>query len=365
MTKPLVSIIMPAYNSGKLISESIDSVLCQSYDNIELLIIDDGSTDDTTIIVNCYIQNDKRIKLLHNKGKGVSSARNCGIKNALGAYICFLDSDDIYSNNAIELRLEYLRNHPNVDAAFCEVRLTDQKLKELGWVITGKPVVTFEDFYNNAVHTASVLFKSDIIKRIGFDESFSNGEDWLCWHRIARMGVEYHYVHGCFVLYRQHNSTVLSNFKYHENQLLRVIDIIYGMDPGCPNPDPRYSSGLTKPSKLILITQRRIRLFFFLLMKYNFQDAEEIGNELMNYDLTKINTNDLVSSLKISTVRAELCHMNDWEVKFNSKRKKIEPFLKRYLPNDKLTDMLNKIEKPSFTQRIKAYIKSIVLNRNN
>lgn len=353
----LVSVIMPALNAERYIEESIASVLNQSYKNIELLIVDDGSTDKTVHIINNMVKADARIKHLKNPGKGVSAARNFGIKTAKGNYITFLDSDDIYHPETIRLRAEYLDNNPNVKAVFCEIRLTDPHLNEIGWIIPGKPVVAFPDFHGNAVQTPTLMFHADIIKLVGFDESFTNGEDWLCWQRIARMGIEYHRVQGCYVLYRQHNSTVLRNFKHHENQLLRVIDILYGVDPDCPEPDPRYYNGLEAPAKNSIILQRRLQLFFFLLNKLDLKNAAEIGEELLAYEIQKINPQGMLALLKIATVRATLCHMNSWEDHFNAKRQKIEPYLKKYLPNEHVSTMLKTIKRTTFLYKIKTIIK--------
>ncbi len=342
----LVSVIMPALNAEKYIEESISSVIKQSYKNLELLIIDDGSTDRTASIVSQMVKDDNRIIYLKNPGKGVSAARNVGIKNAQGDYITFLDSDDIYHPDAVKLRAEYLDNNENVKAVFCEIRLTDPNLKGIGWVIPGKSVVTFPDFHGNAVQTPTLMFRSDIIKRVGFDESFTNGEDWLCWQRIARMGVEYYLVSGCHVLYRQHNSTVLRNYKHHENQLLRVIDILYGIDPDCPEPDPRYHDGLKTPPKETVLIQRRLQLFFFLLNQYDFDNAIEIGQELSTYNFDNINVQAMFSALRIATVRSELCHMTLWEYRLNAKKNHIEPYLRKYLPDDKISAVLNMVKKP-------------------
>ena len=108
MVMPLVSIVMPAYNSEKTIIKSIKSILDQSYHNWELLVVDDGSTDKTEKIVLDYIKKDKRIKLIKNSGKGVSSARNAGIDKSEGEYICFLDSDDLYSENVLKNRVKFI-----------------------------------------------------------------------------------------------------------------------------------------------------------------------------------------------------------------------------------------------------------------
>lgn len=359
--KPLVSVIMPALNAEKYIEESLKSLINQSYKSIEIIVVNDNSTDRTVDIVSDFIKSDKRIRLLTNPKKGVSSARNHGIMAARGDFICFLDSDDIYHKEAIHKRADYLINNPGVGAVFCEIRLTGPNLNDLGWIMKGKPVVTFEDFHGNPIHTASVMFRTNIIKAVGFDETYTNGEDWLCWQRIARMGIDYHRVMGTYILYRQHHATVLSNFKEHEDKLLKVLDIVFGEDINCLNPKPQYRNGLNVNDKNLTILHRRIRLFFFLCVKGKFDDATEVGKELLSYNLKQIDINEYIASLRIATVRAELCHMDEWKDVLNKKKKEIEPYLFKYLPQEIVIIILSQVKEKNMIQMFKTYVKSILI----
>lgn len=110
MNDKLVSIVMPAYNSGSTISEAIQSVLIQTYSNWELLICNDNSYDDTVLKVQSY--NDSRIKLFNNEySKGAAGARNTSLKHANGRYVAFLDSDDIWVANKLEEQLKFMQTH--------------------------------------------------------------------------------------------------------------------------------------------------------------------------------------------------------------------------------------------------------------
>lgn len=109
MSQPLVSIIMPAYNAERFIEKSIESVLHQSYKNWELLIINDFSKDSTQTIIENYLKKDNRIKLFNQENnRGVAESRNKGIKISKGKYIAFLDSDDLWENNKLEIQIEYM-----------------------------------------------------------------------------------------------------------------------------------------------------------------------------------------------------------------------------------------------------------------
>lgn len=110
MEKDLVSIIMPSYNTGKYISESIDSVVNQTYSNWELIIVDDCSVDDTDEIVSAY--NDSRIKYLKNAtNSGAAYSRNYALREARGEWIAFLDSDDVWVDNKLEVQIKFMQSN--------------------------------------------------------------------------------------------------------------------------------------------------------------------------------------------------------------------------------------------------------------
>lgn len=134
-----VSVIIPVYNVEKYIKECIDSVILQTYKNIEIIIVNDGSTDKSGFICDSYSKNDTRIKVIHKKNEGLSSARNVGLDNATGEYICFLDSDDWMDiqtiNEAINISIKY-----EADIVFwsCIKEYLDKSLKY-------KVIQTFSD----------------------------------------------------------------------------------------------------------------------------------------------------------------------------------------------------------------------------
>ena len=116
--QPLVSIIMPAYNCENYISEAIESVLSQSYQNWELLIVDDGSTDHSPEIIDRYAQKDVRIQSFHNKNEGVSAARNFALSKISGELVTFIDSDDVYHPDRLQRMVQIFEKYPNCDIVF-------------------------------------------------------------------------------------------------------------------------------------------------------------------------------------------------------------------------------------------------------
>ena len=116
--REMVSVIMPAYNSEKYVSEAIESVCNQSYQNWELLIVNDGSTDHTPQIIDKYSDKDPRIKVFHRKNEGVSMARNVGLNQSRGNYVTFIDSDDVYHAERLERMVEVFEQYTDCDIVF-------------------------------------------------------------------------------------------------------------------------------------------------------------------------------------------------------------------------------------------------------
>lgn len=179
MSQELISIVIPLYNKEENISRTIDSVLNLNYDNWELLIIDDGSTDNSASVVKSYIH-DTRIKYFYKTNGGVSSARNLGIKISRGEWIIFLDADDYFLPNALSTLYGLVKRHNTLISTgnfFI-------KEKELEWKFcTGRVEKRISNnyrawfYYNFFPRAGAALFHHTIIKKHLFDESLSRYED--------------------------------------------------------------------------------------------------------------------------------------------------------------------------------------------
>lgn len=146
MESGLVSIIMPSWNTGKYIAESIQSVLNQTYTNWELLIVDDCSTDNTDGIVSSF--NDERIKYFHNDiNSGAAFTRNKALREAKGEWIAFLDSDDIWLSNKLEKQIKFM-NDNNYVFSYHDYEKIDEESKSLNIYVTGPDIVTKRKMYN-------------------------------------------------------------------------------------------------------------------------------------------------------------------------------------------------------------------------
>ena len=183
--KPLVSAIIPTFNRGWIVAEAVESILNQDYPNIETIVIDDGSTDDTAKQLFPYLD---RITYIKQENKGVSAARNLGIKKSSGKLTAFLDSDDLWTKEKISCQVNFFQNNP--DAMICQTEET--------WIRNGKRVnpkqkhkkpsgMIFEPSLNLClVSPSAVMIKKELFKTTGyFDENLPACEDYDLWLRIS------------------------------------------------------------------------------------------------------------------------------------------------------------------------------------
>ena len=154
-TSPLISVIITVYNTEKYIKECVDSVINQTYKNLEILLVDDGSTDSSGSICDAYEKIDQRIVALHKENGGISDAKNFGIRNANGEFFCFVDSDDFISENLIEALFTSIST-TNSDISFCNfVKFFSGKKNKIGNYHS-------RNFYENRADAVKGLFTGEI-----------------------------------------------------------------------------------------------------------------------------------------------------------------------------------------------------------
>ncbi len=226
MSNPLISIIMPAYNAEKYIKESMDSVLSQSFKNWELLIINDGSQDNTETIIKSY--DDKRIILVSQQNDGVSSARNRGLEIAQGKYITFLDADDTFPKDSLKSRFEYLEVNPDIDLVDGVVEVQDENLDKI--IREYKPYYQGELLpellrLNDKVFLGiCYFFKSSLAKDLRFNESITHGEDLLFYIQLSNScNIKYSYVKEKIYNYRSSNDSAMANLKGLELGYIKLL----------------------------------------------------------------------------------------------------------------------------------------------
>lgn len=172
--KPKVSVIIPVYNGEKTIKRAINSCLSQTYDNVEVIVIDNASTDSTREIVTCI--DDSRLQLIELDIKGRSNARNVGLDRASGKYFQLLDADDTLANDKIELAVEFMENNPNYLGYASSIRYI--KNNEELEIITPTFKYKNELLNHNVLPINSLVYKKNNVR---FDKNLEYDEDWKYW----------------------------------------------------------------------------------------------------------------------------------------------------------------------------------------
>ncbi|MBQ9513637.1 MAG: glycosyltransferase family 2 protein [Clostridia bacterium] len=192
----LLSVIMPIYNGEKYLSEAIESILNQSYSNIELILVNDGSTDNTLTICQQYAKQDKRIFVLNQKNMGGQIAKNNGIDIAKGDYICFIDSDDYISPSMFRSMIDALEYY-NADFSFCQfTRKTELITKEYKNIVDYFFIKDKEQIFKIIIgkgeklsaggYVWNKIYKKSILKDYRFDSDINIGEDGLFNLKLAK-----------------------------------------------------------------------------------------------------------------------------------------------------------------------------------
>lgn len=186
---PTVSVVIPTFNRAGLLGEAIASVLRQSYSNLEVIVVDDGSTDSTADVVTSFA--DERLILLRQENRGRSAARNRAIAKARGRYIAFLDSDDVYLEHKLEKQVDYMESHPDVGmtytSALCIDGNGDLLAHKYEATISGKIYKDIAFFMPVTVTLPTVMVRREVFDAVGdFDECMYRFEDTDMWRRISK-----------------------------------------------------------------------------------------------------------------------------------------------------------------------------------
>lgn len=205
-----VSIIIPSYNYAHFLDDCIQSVLCQNGVSYEIIVVDDGSTDDTGKLVEKY---NNKIRYIYQDNKGLSSARNTGIKLAKGKYIQFLDADDLLDNNCLYNKFRTLESLGNNFFLVCRNTLFSDfvggKIKTRGeWQLYTKSLDIHLCRLNLAPPHAYFISRENVLKTGFFNESYTGCEDYDYWLRVLGKGVKPVFCKNARVFYRIHNNSM-------------------------------------------------------------------------------------------------------------------------------------------------------------
>jgi glycosyltransferase involved in cell wall biosynthesis len=229
---PTISVIVPAYNAARTILETINSVLQQTFSDFELIVINDGSTDQT--LERLSTVKDPRLKIFSYSNGGLSTARNRGITHAEGEFIAFLDADDLWTVDKLELQLAALQQHPEAGVAYSWNYSMDEK----GESFSAKNPIFFEgNVYaqllvdNFIVNGSNCMIRKQAVESVGeFDPAVAGAADWDYWLRLAAHW-PFVVVRQYQVFYRASSGSMSANIEYMERCTLAVLEKAFQAAP--------------------------------------------------------------------------------------------------------------------------------------
>ena len=213
-----VSIIMPTHNDEKFVKDTITSVLNQTFDDYELIIIDDKSTDKTVDLIKSFA--DKRIKLIVNEtNRGAAFSRNVGLRTASGEYVAFLDGDDRWYPEKLKLQLEFMERNGYL-FSYTDYELIDEENNKLGIYYTGPAKVSYRKFIRiDYVGTSTVMYKRSIYPDLQIPDNILKRNDDALWFLLSKKADCYRF-EGIYSQYRKNSNSISSGkksklYKYH------------------------------------------------------------------------------------------------------------------------------------------------------
>lgn len=227
--EPLVSVVIPTYNHSTLLKSAIESVLSQTYKNIEIIVIDNHSTDDTEEIISEFKCDYLKYIKIHNNGV-IALSRNIGIKNATGEWLAFLDSDDIWYPKKIEIVVNSINENPE-----CKVFCTDENIKNENGIYGVLKYGPYQkqNFYRyliesgNCISTSACVVERSFIQKhqIQFSEDRRHitAEDYECWMRLAMNGAKFKFISSIQGEYFIHTKNQSGNTERHKSSVKAVL----------------------------------------------------------------------------------------------------------------------------------------------
>lgn len=227
MNNKKVSVIIPVYNVEKYIGETIESVINQTYRNIEIITVNDGSTDGSLSILQEYAGKDSRIHIVDQKNKGLSGARNSGLAAATGEYLCIFDADDIMLPEKIATQVAYLEEYSDIDFVYSNIiHFIDGEKTERVLSIPKISKNPYKELLcGNFINPNSILMRKEVYERYGgFDESLRSAEDWDYWLKLAKNGVAFGHQDAFLTRYRVRNTSLSMDSVTMYETALRVLE---------------------------------------------------------------------------------------------------------------------------------------------
>ena len=296
--KDLISIIVPVYNVEDYIEECLDSILNQTYKNLEILLVDDGSTDNSGKICDKYVKKDNRFKVIHQKNSGLSESRNNAIKVSSGKYLSFVDSDDIIHPRMIEiLHQELIKNKSDISICKFQNFYTKFIIKEKKYEVK---LLTQEEFLKELMkdkeisdHACNKLYKKTLFKEIKFPIG-KKYEDIGTTYKIALTAKKFVYLNMELYGYRTRENSIVNNLK--KETLLDYLEMI----------NTRYNDLIKiKPNMINYLDMNKVNSTTRCFLEISKHHGEKL---LKDKELNEILIKELLISKKL--MRKEIIKLN-------------------------------------------------------
>jgi len=227
VVKPVITVLMPVYNGQKYLSETIESILSQSYKNFEFLIVDDCSTDNSVEIINSY--NDERIKLINNKkNKGQSKAMNQGISLARGKYIARIDQDDISYDNRLQIQINKISGLQKTILGSWAYAINENS-EIIGLIehpIRSELIIDGLSISSSLSHSSIFIEKKDLVNLGGYHKKYKIAMDWDLWIRAATNNYHFYNIPKYLIGLRQHAKQASKNLNGQKILNGETLDLI-------------------------------------------------------------------------------------------------------------------------------------------
>lgn len=240
MQEPLVSVVIATYNMGQYLADAVRSVLNQTWKNLELIVIDDGSTDNTPQVMEPLLA-DPRVKYLPQKNAGQPKAKNAGIKACQGDFIAFCDGDDLWAPRKLELQMACMQENPHVGVVYSRVDYMDQDGRftrhDQPHGHSGK--ITDQLIVYNFIPFGTAMVRKRVLDQCGiFDETLPMGIDWDLWLRISTAW-EFRFLPEVTYLYREWPGQMSKNFRGRYVNAFRIMNKFFDTYPDAVSPAVR------------------------------------------------------------------------------------------------------------------------------
>ena len=186
-TKPVVSVLMPVFNGEKYLAEAIESILNQTFDDFEFLIINDGSTDGSAAILERYRQRDQRIRVYDQSNQGLVASLNCGLELAQGEYVARMDADDISLPERLAKQVGFMEAHPDAGVCGTWVELIGERTGEVWRYSTDDATIRCRLLFESALAHSTVIMRRELFVKTGlyYDSAYKHAEDYALWVKSA------------------------------------------------------------------------------------------------------------------------------------------------------------------------------------